>query len=187
MKKILFPVCFIFPVLLLLLPVRDASAQRLDLSSFLIDTYGDTLLARFSITLDDFDKVKSALDNGSKVALLCNVSLLKDRVFFWDQPMMQRDIEIGLEKNMLSGGYVVIFPSQTRNLDIIDKDIFHELFGNMNVELLTLDKLEPGQKYIVRTQARLISKGVPKWIKRTLFFWSWDLAKSIRYEMRFTF
>ncbi len=187
MKKIIFPVCLLLTALLFLLPAREASGQRLDLSSFLIDTYGDTLVARFSITLDNFDKVKSALDNGSKVALLCNVSLLKDRVFFWDQPMVEKDIEIGLEKNLLSGGYVVFLPNQTRNLDVFEKDIFIELFGDMNVELLALDKLNPDQKYIVRTQARLISKGVPKWIKRTLFFWSWDLAKSIRYEMRFTF
>ncbi len=172
--------------LMLLFPAREADAQRLDLSSFLIDTYGDNLLARFSIEVDDFEKIKAALDNGSKVALICDVSLLLKRILFWDLPIAGRVIEIDLEKDFLSGGYNVIFPEQKRSLSSFEESDFLEIFGDMNVELLPLDKLEPGQKYAVRIQVKLISRGVPKWIKRTLFFWSWDLAGSIRYEMEFS-
>jgi len=186
MKKLLIPILSVVMVFLLLIPAREASSQRLDLSSFLIDTYGDNLLARFSLEVDDFEKIKTALDNGSKVALLCDVKVLKNRVLFWDMPLEGREIEVGLEKDLLSGNYNIIFPNQRRILSSFEESDFLEQFGDMHIELLPLDKLEPGQKYIVRIQVKLISRGVPKWIKRTLFFWSWDLARSIRYEMEFS-
>jgi len=177
---------FLAALLLLMMPAKEAGSQRLDLSSFLIDTHDDHLLARFSIEVDNFEKVKSALDNGSKVALICDVSLLKDRPLIWNLSLADKEIEVGLEKDLLSGDYRIIFPSQKRNLSNFDEKDFLSQFGDMSVELLPLEKLEPDQKYIVRIQVKLMSKGVPKWIKRTLFFWSWDLAKSIRYEMKFS-
>ena len=175
-------VCFF---LALTIP-REVHCQRLDLSSFLIDTQEDSLLARFSIDIDDFERIKTALDNGSKVALLCDVSLFRNRVLFWDLSLAGRQVEVGLEKDLLSGEYLIAFPGQKRRLINFEINDFHELFSDMNIELLPLDRLEPGQKYIVRIQVKLISKGVPKWIKRTLFFWNWDLARSIRYEMEFS-
>ncbi len=186
MKKLLYPIVCTVMILLLLVPAREASSQRLDLSDFLIDTYGDNLLARFSIEIDDLEKIRTALDNGSKLALICDIRLLKNRMLLWDQSLAHQEIEIGLEKDLLSEEYNIIFPGQKKILGSFEESDFLNQFGDMQAELLPLDSLEPDQKYIARIQVRLISRGVPNWIKRTLFFWSWDLAKSIRYEMEFS-
>ncbi len=185
MKK-LFPILLTVVIVFLLIPDREANSQKLDLSSFLLETYEDNLQTRFSVEVDDFEKIKTALDNGSKVALLCDVSIFKNRIIFWNMSVEDREIEIGLEKDLLSGKYNIIYPDQKRSLDSFEKSDFLEQFGDMKIELVPMDMLESGQKYTVRIQVKLISRGVPKWIKRTLFFWSWDLARSIRYEMEFS-
>ncbi|WP_028574515.1 DUF4390 domain-containing protein [Desulfonatronovibrio hydrogenovorans] len=161
-------------------------AQRLDLSNFFIDTYEGRLVARFSVEVDDFERVRTALDNGTKVALVCNVDLLRSRVLLRDKSLLSKEIEVGLEKDLLSGEYVINFPAHRRSLPSFDHDDFTKLFHAMDAILLPIEDLDIGRKHVVRIEARLISKGVPKWIKRTLFFWSWDLASSIRYDMEFS-
>jgi hypothetical protein len=185
MKKHLF-LMLAMAMFLFMAPVKEAGSQRLDLSSFIIDTYGDKLMARFSIEIENFEKIKTALDNGSKVALLCDVSLLRNRALIWDVTLGGTEIEVGLEKDLLSGDYKILFPHQTISLSNFEESDFLDQFKEMKVELVPLEKLEAGQRYVVRIQVKLISKGVPKWIKRTLFFWSWDLARSIRYDMEFS-
>ncbi|RQD59747.1 DUF4390 domain-containing protein [Desulfonatronovibrio magnus] len=169
----------------LLLPQRG-SAQSLELSSFVIDTRGEYLTARFSIDVEEFNYMKSYIDSGSKLAIIYDVKLLKKRMFFPDFPLSSQQHEVGLEKDLLSGQYVVLYPDERKTMDSFEEYDFVKIFEGIDVPLAPLIELEPGRKYVVRIQIRLISKGVPKWIKRTLFFWSWDLAKAIRYEMEFS-
>jgi hypothetical protein len=186
MKKLSYPVICAVIILLLVVPAREACSQKLELSGFLIDTHGDSLVARFSIEIDDMEKIKAALDNGSKLALICDVRLLKSRTLLWDQALARQEIEIGLEKDLLSKEYDIVFPDQKKSLVNFERNDFLDQFGDMQARLLPLDSMEPDRNYAVRIQVRLISRGVPNWIKRTLFFWSWDLAESIRYEMEFS-
>lgn len=186
MKKISYLVICAVITLLFVVPAREACSQKLELSGFLIDTHGDSLVARFSIDIDDMEKIKAALDDGSKLALICDVRLLKSRMFLWDQSLARQEIEIGLEKDLLSKEYDIIFPDRKKSLVNFGTSDFLDQFADMQARLLPLDSMEPDRKYAVRIEARLVSKGVPSWIKRTLFFWSWDLAGSIRYEMEFS-
>ncbi|MFO7728130.1 MAG: DUF4390 domain-containing protein [Desulfonatronovibrio sp.] len=182
---------FIFILISIMMPVflvqsKPAFSQNLDLSSFVLDTRENNLLARFSVEIDDFDKIASALENGAELALVCEVSVLENRTLFWDQAIVHKKINIEMEKNLLAEDYIVVFPDQKRTLDSFGKKEFLELFEDMDIELLPLEPLQTEKKYIVRIQVKLISRSIPKWIKRTLFFWSWDLAGSIHYEMEFS-
>lgn len=186
MKKQFIVILIPIMMLVFLVQSKPAFSQNLDLSSFLLDTRGNNLLARFSVEVDEFDKILTALENGSKLALVYDVSVLEDRTLFWNQTIVNKKINIEFEKDLLAGDYVVFFPEQKRTLNSFGKKDFLELFAGLDTELLALDKLKTGKKYIVRIQVKLISRGVPKWVKGTLFFWSWDLASSIRYEMEFS-
>ncbi|MFP4108387.1 MAG: DUF4390 domain-containing protein [Desulfonatronovibrio sp.] len=180
------PVLISVMMLLFLAQSKPVFSQSLDLSSFILDTRENNLLARFSIDVDDFDTILTALENGAELALVCDVTVLEDRALFWDQAIADKKINIEMEKDLLAGGYIIVFPDQKRVLDSFGKKEFLELLADMDAELLALDALQTDKKDIVRIQAKLISRSVPKWIKRTLFFWSWDLARSIRYEMEFS-
>ncbi|MFP4083710.1 MAG: DUF4390 domain-containing protein [Desulfonatronovibrio sp.] len=186
MKKQFMPVLISVMMLLFLAQSKPVFSQSLDLSSFILDTRENNLLARFSIDVDDFETILTALENGAELALVCDVTVLEDRALFWDQAIADKKINIEMEKDLLAGGYIIVFPDQKRVLDSFGKKEFLELLADMDAELLALDALQTDKKYIVRIQAKLISRSVPKWIKRTLFFWSWDLARSIRYEMEFS-
>lgn len=167
-----------------LLPGRLA-AQQLELSSFFLDTRGDRLSAGFSLEMDDFSRVKQSLDDGAKLELIYEVRVIKNVILFPDFSLASKKVNIGLEKDLISGDYEIHFPGRKKVVPEFTREDFTELFSNVSVPLISLEQLENNETYIIRIQARLTSTEVPKWIKKTLFFWSWDLVDSLHYEMEF--
>lgn len=177
---------FFLGLLVVLTSVQEAGSSDLDLSDFIVETQDDHLVVRFSIEMDDLEKIKSLLDNGSDIALIYQVKVFKKYSFFPNYLLVSREVEVELEKDLISGSYGIFYPDHTRKTDSLELEDFNNLFNDVTVSLLPMEKFELQQDYIARFQARVISKNIPVWIKRTLFFWSWDLAESIKYEMEFS-
>ena len=182
--QLILPVLIL--ALMLIIAAGDCRAQSLDLSGFVVDTRQGKLAATFSLDVQDFEKIKAALDRGSKLALVCRASLLKGRLIIRDRSLAERMIEIGLEKDLLSGQYSIFFPEKRLSLSSFEQEDFIRHFSDISLELFPLDNLVPEQKYIVRIELQLISREIPNWIKRILFFWNWDMVRPVRYEMEFS-
>lgn len=176
----------LFFILFVLAPVGEARSSHLDMSDFIVDTQDEHLVVRFSIEMDDMTKVESLLDNGSEVALIYQVKVFKKYSFFPNYLLVKREVEVEFEKDLISGNYDIFYPDHRKRTNRLELEDFNSLFSNITVSLLPLESFELQQDYIARFEARMISKNIPTWIKRTLFFWSWDLAKSVRYEMEFS-
>lgn len=173
-------------LLAVLASVHEARSSNLDLSDFIVDTQDDHLVVRFSIEMDDLTKIESLLDNGSEIALIYQVKVFKKYSFFPNYLLVSREVEVEFEKDLISGNYDIFYPDHTKKTDTLELEDFNNLFNDVTVSLLPMENFELQQDYIARFQARVISKNIPTWIKRTLFFWSWDLDKSIQYEMEFS-
>ncbi len=176
---------FILPVLLLV-SNHKADSQSLDLSSFTVETGDNHLMARFSVDVDEFEKIKETLDNGGKMIMICAADLFRKRSVFWNKRLKSQKVEIALEKDLLKGKYVVSLPEGEIKLKELPEEDFTSLFQDIKVELFPWKELETGRNYKLSMHIRLVSRDVPKWIKRTLFFWSWDVARDIRYETEFS-
>jgi len=181
--KILF---FIVAVLGLIAVHQDARSQKLDLSSFLVDTQEEYLVARLSLHVYDFENIKHILDNGGKMTMLCTATLFRQRTLLWNRKLDSREIEIDLQKDLLTGEYIVKHPEKRIRMQKLSEDDFLSLFEQVTIKIAPWSELRPEQKYSLRVNVRLISRDVPQWIKRILFFWSWDVAKGVQYETGFT-
>ncbi len=170
-----------------LLHAGNVRAQTLDFSSFLIDTHKDHLVAVFSIDIQDFEKIRDAMHDGNKMSMHCSIQLYRHRTLFWNKKIHEKTIVIDLEKDLLTGEYLIIFPDKTYKLQELKEDSFDALFKDMSINLSPLEKITPGRNYRLQIGIRVISRDVPKWIKATLFFLPWDIIKEVKYEMDFSF
>ncbi|MFW6005433.1 MAG: DUF4390 domain-containing protein [Desulfonatronovibrionaceae bacterium] len=182
MKKIFF---LSLLVVFCALQPAGQQAQQLELSSFFLNTRGDRLSAGFSLEMDDFSRVKKSLDEGAKLELIYEVRVIKNVFLFPDFSLASKEVNIGLAKDLISGDYKILFPGRKKVVPEFTRKDFTQLFSNISVPLISLEQLEDNETYLIRIQARLTTTEVPKWIKKTLFFWSWDLVDSLHYEMDF--
>ncbi len=167
----------------LLFPSPEVRSQSLELSSFYVDTHQEYLAARFSIKVEKFEEIKQALDNGTKMTMQSNLTLYRKRSLIWDEKLHTSTLDIEMEKLLLSGEYMINYPDRETRIRELDKEQFVSLFQGLSNELVPSDSLDPEEDYYVEVEIRLKTRDAPQWIRGILFFWSWDAAQGVKYEM----
>ena len=73
---------------------------------------------------------------------------------------------------------------------MVNKDLatlFRKAWGEILLDLGPWDRLKRKQSYSVALQLTLGRTDISPWVSRSLFFWSFDAAPSVSYQLDFTY
>ncbi len=181
---------FTLALLLFVLPTRVAHAtdQRLVLNDFVLDNTEGQLILRFGVSVTDRETLQLLLKDGGKVSLLCEGSLIRPSTLWLDTTLARQQTTSTLFYDVLTKDYVLTDDmgtplGRTPNLGKLLETTWEA--QSLNVGLLS--QLTRGGSYRVDLSIQIKDENVPLWMTKTLFFWSWNVAPSMRYSMDFTF
>jgi hypothetical protein len=164
-------------------------AEQLELRNLVLDNEKGGIQLRFGIIVDEEELLKEYLqEDGYTLRLRCRAQLLKTRTLWWDEGLAENEIVFELSCNQLSQQYTL------RNLGGGEKATAEDL-GNMlrkqwhhlTIRLGEWRNLTKRESYAVELDVTLRRANVPMWLRKALFFWSWDVVSSRRYRMDFTY
>lgn len=169
------------------LSVRPAAAQTLSLSNLVMDNQRGALTLRFSLAVNELEKLRALLQDGTTLALKCQIKLSRKRGYLPSKTLVDAEARQVLSGEPLSQEYVLEFDQQKamRHRDL--GRLLAEAWGHMEITLGPFSLLERGSSYSVALDVSLVEANVPAWMRWSLFFKSWEVAPSAVYRMDFEF
>lgn len=169
-------------------PAQVYASQELELHDFVLDNSEGNLLLRFGIGVSSLDSLRVLLKEGGTVKLECEGTLSLRKELWLDGTVASRTLISFLRYDKLTQEYVmqqegVSAPFSQKSL----KQLLQNTWGRLSLPLTPLEALDRGAPYVVSLHVILHDEDVAPWLKKTLFFWSWDAAPSMRYSMDFIF
>lgn len=177
----------------LALHVPQARAQpprglRLALDDLVVDNQAGRLASRFSLSVSDTDQLGAVLRGGATLTLACEAVLYRQRSLWTDKELARGRLDSRLAADQLTREFLLWPPGRPRPLR--DRDLARLLaqgWGGLSLDLGPFGLLERGNDYTLSLDVRLVQEEVPGWLKDSLFFWSWEAAPSLNYDMDFSY
>lgn len=163
-----------------------ASAQELLLTNLVLNNYEGRIRVRFGIEPTGLDRIIQALDAGERLNLRCRASLSLKRDYVWNQSVSAAAWE-GELRRIKTGEYVASLPGQGSAADKDLGSLFRKHLGEILIDLGPWDRLERGVTYVLSLELSLTRPDVSPWLKNSLFFWSFDAARPVSYQLDFTY
>jgi hypothetical protein len=166
---------------------KIAMAQTLTLSNLVMDNQRGALTLRFSLTVNELERLRALLQDGTTLALKCQIKLSRKREYLPAKTLVDAEARQVLSGEPLSQEFVLEFDQQQamRNKDLAK--LLGDAWGHMEINLGPFSLLERGASYSVALDVSLIEANVPAWMRWALFFKSWEVAPSAVYRMDFEF
>ena len=166
--------------------VRPAAAQELLLTNLVLNNYEGRIRVRFGIEPSGLERIAQALAAGERLTLRCKARLALRRDYVWNQEVSAAAWESELRR-LKGGEFVVDLPGQG---PVADKDLgalFHKHLSEILIDLGAWDRLERGVTYVLALELALTRPDVSPWLKKGLFFWPFDAARPVSYQLDFTY
>uniref|UniRef100_A0A7C4AGG2 DUF4390 domain-containing protein n=1 Tax=Fundidesulfovibrio putealis TaxID=270496 RepID=A0A7C4AGG2_9BACT len=167
---------------------QQAHAQRLTLTNLVVDNQEGRIKVRFGLDFKDVEAVDEALRRGETLALECSATLARKRDYAWNAEVAGG--RLGGSLTLHDGGpYEILMPS-ARQQRFRGRDlglVMREAWSSLTMDIGAWSSLTRGQTYSLSLEIRLVRQDVPEWVKGTLFFWSFDAAPPIKYQLDFTY
>jgi hypothetical protein len=175
-------------VLALTLWGQAAQAQSLVLSNLVVDNQSGTLAARFGVALDSLAEVSDALQSGMTLALTCRGTLALKGGLFSSPRVAGAEMVCRMKYDLLTREYILTVPGREAPLKNTSLDeLLRTGWGSLTLDMGPWKLLERGKEYTLALDIRLHQTDIPNWFKRTLFFWSWDVAPQASYQLHFRY
>lgn len=175
-------------VLALTLWGQAAQAQTLVLSNLVVDNQSGALAARFGVALDSLAEVSDALQSGMTLALTCRGKLSVAGGMFSSPQVAAAEMACRLKYDMLTREYSLTVPGREAPLKNQRLDeLLRTGWQSLTLDMGPWKLLERGKEYTLTLDIRLHQTDIPNWFKRTLFFWSWDVAPQTSYQLHFKY
>ncbi len=172
----------------LVLWASAASAQSLVLSNLVVDNQAGSLMARFGVAVDDVAALTESLHNGATLALTCKARLGKKSGLFASPQVAEAETTSRLKYDALTKEYALNLPGREAPLKNAGlRELLRSGWGELTLDMGSWRRLERGKEYTLTLDIRLYQTDIPNWFKRTLFFWSRDVAPSASYQLDFTY
>jgi hypothetical protein len=165
----------------------SAGAQNLTLSNMVMDNQRGDLTLRFSLAVDEVDKLRALLQDGAFLALKCQATLALKRGYLPSKNLVSVEERRVLSANALTQEFILEInpPRALRNKNLAA--LLAEGWGHMEINLGPFSVLQRGASYAVNLEVLLIEADIPAWMRWALFFKSWEVAPSASYRMDFEF
>lgn len=168
-------------------PSPAMGASLLTLDNLVVDSQADKVHLRIGLQMEQPEIVTEVLREGVDLWLEGAVRLISKRLFLPDRVLSERRFEHVLEWNPLTQEYELTLPQKEHLVKAKEvKDLVDEHWREINLEMGDWSMLVPGQTYHLELDITLDRRDIPVWMRRVLFFWSWEVMTPIRYELEFS-
>lgn len=167
---------------------QAALAQSLVLSNLVVDNQSGALTARFGVALDSLAEVSDALQAGATLSLTSRGKLTREGGLFSSPTVARAEMSCRLKYDQLTREYSMTAPGREAPLRNTRLDeLLRAGWGSLALEMGSWSVLERGREYSLDLDIRLHQTDIPNWFRRTLFFWSWDVAPQASYRLHFKY
>jgi hypothetical protein len=171
-----------------LLRPAPASAQTLSLSNLVLDNQAGSVTLRFSLLVDEVERLEAMLLDGATLVLHCRAELERHRGMWTDQTLSEAGCRSTLRADTLTQEFEVQAPGDGQALRGQDlEQLLTRAWEQIALDLGSFANLKRGSDYSVSLTVSLEHADVPPWLKSSLFFWSWEVAPQIGYSMDFQY
>ena len=168
-------------------PVPGLGASLLALDNLVVDSRAEKIHLRFGLRLEQPEPVVVVLHEGVDLWLEGTARLISKRLFLPNRTLHEQSFEHVLEWNPLTQEYELTLPQKEHLVKAKElNDLIAMNWGEISLEMGEWSTLESGQTYHMDLEISLDRRDIPVWMRRVLFFWSWEVMTPIRYELEFT-
>lgn len=179
------PLVVIFAIALCLC-AHVAAAANLSLQNLVVDNQSGVLAARFGISVDSLAEVSDALTSGMTLDLNCRTRLTRRGGLFSSTQIAAATLDSRLKYDALTREFSLSLPGREAPLKGAHlAELLREGWGTLTLEMGPWRAMERGQDYTLSLDVRLHQVDIPNWFRRTLFFWTWDVAPQASYQLHF--
>lgn len=172
----------------LVLCAGAAQAQSLVLSNMVVDNQAGTLMARFGVAVDGSASLTDQLQAGATLALTCKARLSKPGGLLGGPRLTETEMVSRVKLDPTTRDYVLTIPGREAPLRGAALDeLLRSGWGELALDLGAWRQLEPGKDYTVTLEIKLSQADIPNWLRRTVFFWSWDVIPAATYQLHFRY
>ena len=169
-------------------PMDKAKAEQLVLKDLVLDNVAGNIQLGYGITVQDAQELYSYLDDGLVLEMECTAKLIRNRRWWRDSVLQEQTLVFELKNQLLQGEYSLKKEgSQNVQKDQDLAELLQEQWSEIRIDLGDWSQLEPDNDYSVELSVHLKRSNVPLWLKRSLFFWSWDVMPEQNYRMDFSY
>ncbi|TVR01374.1 MAG: DUF4390 domain-containing protein [Desulfovibrionales bacterium] len=169
------------------IPSPGLGASLLALDNLVVDSQAEKVHLRIGLRLEQPETIKSVLREGVDLWLEGTARLISKRLFLPNRTLAERTFEHVLEWNPLTQEYELTLPQKEYLVKAKElNDLVESHWREINLEMGDWAQLVPGQTYHLELEITLDRRDIPIWMRRVLFFWSWEVMTPIRYELEFS-
>jgi hypothetical protein len=163
-------------------------AQEIELNNLVLDSsQAGHIRVRFGLSCP-VDPLLQALDSGAKVRFDFEARLYRERPLLWDEFKGSARKGYTLFSQALSQEFVLMGPSDDKQVSGPELGaLFKRSWSGLKLDLGPWQGLKPGSAYMIDLSIHCQRVDVPLWLRRALFFWSWDVLPSSTYQLRFEY
>jgi hypothetical protein len=161
-------------------------AQELLLSNLVLNNFEGKIRVRFGVEPTGLDSIRQSLEAGERLALRCKAKLAFKRDYVWNQEVQSSVWQSELQR-LKGGDFVVTLPGHGSMADRDLGPLFRKAWNEILIDLGPWDRLERGQTYVVTLELTLVRMDISPWLKKGLFFWPFDPASPVSYQLDFTY
>ncbi|WP_300161882.1 DUF4390 domain-containing protein [Solidesulfovibrio sp.] len=169
-----------------LVAAGPSRAQELLLSNLVLNNFEGKIWVRFGVEPTGADAIRQVLMAGERLALVCKAKLSVKRDYVWNREVSSARYESVLRR-LKGGEFAVELPGQGAVADRELAALFRKAWGEILIDLGPWDRLERGQTYALTLELSLTRLDVSPWLKKGLFFWPFDPATPVSYQLDFTY
>ena len=130
--------------------------------------------------------VRDQLRDGAHMLIEGSVSLLQNNLIRPNSELASVPVSWLLRHEPLTQDFLLFAdPEFVRRGPFIDA-LIRETLSELHADLTLTEPLQEDQTYTLKLTLVLKYAEVPPWLKKALFFWSWDLSPVLVFERQFT-
>lgn len=163
-----------------------AQAQLLSLDNLVLDNQSGRIHLRFGLRLAETAEVQAVLQEGVDLWMSGTAKLISKRFVLPNRVLSEKQIEHVLEWNPLSQEFELTLQDKARQVKNKGLDeLIATQWREITLDMGQWSMLTSGQTYHVDLEITLDRRDIPVWMRRVLFFWSFEVLSPIRYELEF--
>ncbi|PIE68795.1 MAG: hypothetical protein CSA21_05880 [Deltaproteobacteria bacterium] len=178
----------VFVVVCVAASAASLQAQSLMLNDLVVDNTNGTMTLHYGLVVEDLPAIKEALKDGLHLQFVGHVALYRQRSFWWDAFLVEKDFVCDLWEDILKQEVIMTIAGQEIRFPTKDfASVFQKRLDHLVVPLGPWSMVERGTHYIITLSLTINRVDVPAWIRLPLFFWSWDVVPETSFEMEFAY
>ncbi|MCH5276340.1 MAG: DUF4390 domain-containing protein [Desulfovibrionaceae bacterium] len=174
-------------VLLLPIPVRAEGDAVFVLNSLSVTTRTDIPRLEAAVTVSDVAPIRANLRDGAALNLSLDVILELPRLVLPSQILAESHILYQIRFDPLAREYLLLREAAPPLRHSSLESLLNDVLGDTVIPLVPSTPFTPDDTYRATLTLSLRHAHVPPWLKKALFFWSWDVLAPAAFTLDFQY